>query len=131
MSLKSIYETMEKIKEKQVVLSEEDKQSVMQFVYKTGDEELTSMYINDLLEAAEEKPVLHEKYEAILDEKPKWINHVENLLVAIELYRIEEEKAIKKLTQILGAYGIDVSIEENNVKEPNEFTEKVKKEMSL
>ena len=36
----------------------------------------------------------------------------ENLLVALEMYRIEEEKAINHLADILTAYGIDVSAEE-------------------
>ena len=45
-------------------------------------------------------------------EKPAWVEQVENLLVALEMYRIEEEKAINHLADILTAYGIDVSAEE-------------------
>ena len=37
---------------------------------------------------------------------------MENLLVALEMYRVEEEKAINHLADILIAYGIDVSAEE-------------------
>ena len=44
--------------------------------------------------------------------KPAWVEQVENLLVALEMYRIEEEKAINHLADILTAYGIDVSAEE-------------------
>lgn len=44
--------------------------------------------------------------------KPAWVEQVENLLVALEMYRIEEEKAISHLSDILTAYGIDVSAEE-------------------
>ena len=40
------------------------------------------------------------------------VEQVENLLVALEMYRIEEEKAINHLADILTAYGIDVSAEE-------------------
>ena len=39
--------------------------------------------------------------------KPAWVEQVENLLVALEMYRIEEEKAINHLADILTAYGID------------------------
>lgn len=44
--------------------------------------------------------------------KPVWVEQAENLLVALEMYRIEEEKAISHLSDILTAYGIDVSAEE-------------------
>ena len=33
-------------------------------------------------------------YRAKYDMKPAWVEQVENLLVALEMYRIEEEKAI-------------------------------------
>ena len=46
------------------------------------------------------------------DMKPAWVEQVENLLVALEMYRIEEERAINHLADILTAYGIDVSAEE-------------------
>ena len=48
-------------------------------------------------------------YRAKYDMKPAWVEQVENLLVALEMYRIEEEKAINHLADILNAYGIDVS----------------------
>ena len=51
-------------------------------------------------------------YRAKYDMKPAWVEQVENLLVALEMYRIEEEKAINHLADILNAYGIDVSAEE-------------------
>ena len=35
------------------------------------------------------------------DMKPAWVEQVENLLVALEMYRIEEEKAINHLADIL------------------------------
>ncbi len=44
--------------------------------------------------------------------KPAWVEQVENLLVALVMYRVEEEKAINHLADILTAYGIDVSAEE-------------------
>lgn len=34
---------------------------------------------------------------------------IENLLVAIEMYRAEEAKAISRLSEVLTAYGVDVS----------------------
>lgn len=131
MSLKSIYETMDAIGRNQIVLSEEDKQSVMQFAFKTDDMELTNMFIEDLCESVEEKTDIYKKYEAILDKKPTLVTQVENLLVAIELYRMEEEKALKKLTQVLAAYGIEDVLEENKEKELGGFEENLVKDISL
>lgn len=61
-------------------------------------------------------------YRSKYDMKPAWVEQVENLLVALEMYRIEEEKAINHLADILIAYGIDVSAEEIRTTE----TEKLK-----
>ena len=46
------------------------------------------------------------------EEEKNFVVQFENLLVALEMYRIEEEKAISHLSDILTAYGIDVSAEE-------------------
>lgn len=34
------------------------------------------------------------------------MRHYENLLIALEMYRIEEEKAVKRITDFLTAHGI-------------------------
>ena len=56
--------------------------------------------------------MIMKKYSALYDVKPSWVNQIENLLVSIEMYRVQEEKAITRLAEVLGAYGIDVSEEE-------------------
>ena len=71
--------------------TEEEKNFVVQFAFRSGSKEDTIS-----------------KY----DMKPDWVEKVENLLVSLEMYRIEEEKAINHLADILTAYGIDVSAEE-------------------
>ncbi len=60
--------------------------------------------------------------------KPNWVEQIENLLVALEMYRIEEEKAINRLADILKVYGIDVSAEEIRQIDTEELKTKVKKE---
>lgn len=47
-----------------------------------------------------------------LEKKPSWVEQVENLLIALEMYRTEEERAVNRLAEILNAYGIDVSEDE-------------------
>ena len=56
------------------------------------------------------------------------VEQIENLLVALEMYRIEEEKAINRLADILKVYGIDVSAEEIRQIDTEELKTKVKKE---
>ena len=67
----------------------------------------------------------------MLDEKPVWIGQIENLLIALEMYRIEEEKAINRLADILNAYGIDVTADEIRTVGTNDLKERVKREITL
>ena len=68
--------------------TEEEKNFVVQFAFRSGSKEDTISLIEALAHSAD------------------------NLLVALEMYRVEEEKAINHLADILTAYGIDVSAEE-------------------
>ena len=83
--------------------TEEEKNFVVQFAFRSGSKEDTICLIEALGHSADK---------AEYDMKPAWVEQVENLLVALEMYRIEEEKAINHLADILTAYGIDVSAEE-------------------
>ena len=54
------------------------------------------------------------------DKKPEWAEQIENLLIALEMYRIEEGKAVKRITDFLTAHGIDISetaVKDSDVKE--------------
>lgn len=84
---------------------------MVQFAFKTSDQELTNKLIQELAEArdGDETKQVMQKYTAVYD---LWVNQIENLLVSIEIYRVEQERAISRLSQILGAYGIEVSEEE-------------------
>lgn len=65
---------------------------------------------------------------AFIKEKPNWVAQIENLLVALEMYRMEEDKAINRLSEILSAYGINVSVDEIRMADTEELITKVKKE---
>lgn len=114
MSLLMISETMQEREEQLRTLSNEEKEFVVQFAFKTSDQELTNKLIEEMAGArdGEETELIIKKYSALYDVKPAWVNQIENLLVSIEMYRIEEEKAITRLATVLGAYGIEVSEEE-------------------
>ena len=88
--------------------TEEEKNFVVQFAFRSGSKEDTISLIEALAHSADIMVTYRSKY----DMKPAWVEQVENLLVALEMYRIEEEKAINHLADILTAYGIDVSAEE-------------------
>ena len=114
MSLLMISEIMEEKQELLGTLADYEKEFVVQFAFKTSDQELTGKLIQELAEArdGDETKQIMQKYTAVYDQKPLWVNQIENLLVSIEIYRVEQERAITRLSQILGAYGIDVSEEE-------------------
>ena len=94
--------------------TEEEKNFVVQFAFRSGSKEDTICLIEALGHSADkaESDEIMVTYRSKYDIKPAWVEQVENLLVALEMYRIEEEKAINHLADILTAYGIDVSAEE-------------------
>lgn len=94
--------------------TEDEKNFVVQFAFRSGSKEDTISLVEALAHSSDktESDEIMVTYRAKYDMKPAWIEQVENLLVALEMYRIEEEKAINHLAEILTAYGIDVSAEE-------------------
>lgn len=87
---------------------------VVQFAFRSGSKEDTISLIEALAHSTDkvQSEEIMVTYRSKYDIKPAWVEQVENLLVALEMYRIEEEKAISHLSDILTAYGIDVSAEE-------------------
>ena len=122
----AIEETIKAIHNSHGSLTDEDIQLIAQFAFKTGDADLTSKMIEEFTAEAKDSKALIQKYEAALDVKPKWVDQIENLLVAIEMYRLEEEKAVNRLADILGAYGIHVSAEEIRKSDTEQIKQKVK-----
>ena len=126
------------VNEANIIMNERDhlftaseKEFVVQFAFKTGDKENTNKLIGELIQSKDdtESQQIIQKYSSVYHIKPQWVEQIENLLVALELYRIEEEKAINRLAEILGAYGIDVSAEEIRMTNSEELKEIVKKEV--
>ena len=112
MGLVAVTETAELIHSKKAVLSETDKEFVMQFAFSTGDKELTNKLIDELVEDGADKWVVLQKYSVLMKFQPDWIRKIENLLVALEMYRVQEEKAIQTLSEILTVYGTDLTVDE-------------------
>lgn len=112
MGLVAVAETADLINEKQAALSETDKEFVVQFAFSTGDKELTNKLIDELIEDGADKGAVLQKYSTMTGFQPDWIRRIENLLVALEMYRIQEERAIQTLSELLTVYGADLTVDE-------------------
>lgn len=131
MNLAMVNEANIIMNERNHLFTASEKEFVVQFAFKTGDKENTNKLIGELIQSKDdtESQQIIQKYSSMYHIKPHWVEQIENLLVALEMYRIEEEKAINRLADILGAYGIDVSAEEIRMTNSAELKEKVKKEV--
>lgn len=85
--------------------TEEEKNFVVQFAFRSGSKEDTISLIEALAHSTDkvQSEEIMVTYRSKYDIKPAWVEQVENLLVALEMYRIEEEKAISHLSDILTA----------------------------
>ena len=131
MSLLGITKTAILLEKRGAELTSEEKQFVYQFAFQTEDTELTEELIAELVVKEEDSQSIQMKYEAICDSKPAWMKQMEDLLVALELYRLEEEKAINRLANLLGAYGITVTEDEIRSMEVKDIEERVKKNNTI
>ncbi len=112
MGLMAVAEAVEQMDRKQAVLSETDKEFVCQFAFATGDKELTDRLIDELMAEGADKGEVLGKYSAVKGFQQDCIERIENILVALEMYRMQEEKAVQTLTELLAAYGADITVEE-------------------
>ncbi len=112
MGFVSVAQTAEMMEQNQAVLSDADKEFVLQFAFAAGDKELTGKLIDELTGPDADKGAVYQKYEALTGFQPDWIRKIENLLVSLEMYRIQEEKEINTLSEILTAYGADLTADE-------------------
>ena len=112
MGFVSVAQTAEMMEQNQAVLSDADKEFVLQFAFAAGDKELTGKLIDELTGPDADNGAVYQKYEALTGFQPDWIRKIENLLVSLETYRIQEEKEINTLSEILTAYGADLTADE-------------------
>lgn len=128
MGLMAINETVGQLGEKQSFLTNKEQEFVVQFAFKSGDIQLAKKLIDELIDPDTNNEMVIQRFTTMMDIKPHWIEQIENLLVAIELYRIEEEKAVESLVDVLKAYGIDVSIDEIKNLDTSVIKDKVQSE---
>ena len=131
MGLVAVTDTAQMFLQKNIVLTERDKEFVVQFAFRTNDRELTNKLIDELTEKGADRDAVCRKYQALTGFQPDWILRIENLLVSLEMYRVQEEQAVKTLSELLSACGISMSEDEIRRTDTAQMQERVKKEASL
>ena len=131
MGLAAVTETAKMFQQKNIVLTERDKEFVVQFAFRTNDRELTNKLVDELAAAGADRDAVCRKYQTLTGFVPDWIQKIENLLVSLEMYRVQEEQAVKTLSELLSACGISMSEEEIRNTDTAKVQERVKKEASL
>lgn len=131
MSLNVINDAVVEMDARKSPFGEEEKKFVLEFAFKSQDKELTKHLIIELMDLSKNPQEIMKRFSALLDQKPVWLSQIENLLVALEMYRIEEEKAIHRLAEIMNAYNIDISEEMLRTQSSEEIKERMKQEISI
>ena len=131
MGLVAVSETVQMFRQKNIILTERDKEFVVQFAFRTNDRELTDKLIDELAGADADRDAICRKYQTLTGFVPDWIQRIENLLVSLEMYRVQEEQAVKTLSELLSACGISMSEDEIRQTDTARMQERVKKEASL
>lgn len=131
MGLKAVTETAELFRQKNISMTERDKEFVVQFAFRTNDKELTDKLIDELTDEGVDRDAVCRKYQTLTGFVPDWIQRIENLLVSLEMYRVQEEQAVKTLSELLSACGISMSEDEIRRTDTAQMQERVKKEASL
>ena len=131
MGLAAVTETAELFRQKNISMTERDKEFVVQFAFRTNDRELTNKLIDELAEKGADRDAVCRKYQALTGFTPDWIQKIENLLISLEMYRVQEEQAVKTLSELLSACGISMSEDEIRRTDTAQMQKRVKKEASL
>ncbi len=131
MGLIAVTETAELFRKKNISLTERDREFAVQFAFRTSDRELTDKLIDELAADGADRDAVCRKYQALTGFAPDWIQRIESLLISLEMYRVQEEQAVKTLSELLSACGISMSEEEIRQTDTARMQERVKKEASL
>lgn len=98
--------------------TEEQQQFVLLFWIKTRDQELTEKLMEELAGKDRNSDAVMQKYSVMIGEKPAWTARIEELLASIEFYRIQEAAALRRLSELLAAYGVVAGEKEEKQEAP-------------
>lgn len=105
-------------------LKDSERSFIYRFAFITDDKQMTRKMISEIVEAGEDKSAVISKYETMVERKPEITKNMEDLLIAMELYRMEEAKMIDKIQKMLLDYGINLSKDEIRSVSPDEIKKK-------
>lgn len=130
MNIVNIASAMAEADKHRGILTEEEKSFIAYFAYQTGDMKKTKELIERLasLEAGSARRDVLALYEEQLYKQPKVVRQIEEILVSIERYRIEEQKAINELSELLTNYGICINDEELKKRDASETVGDIEQE---
>lgn len=131
MGLSAVMETAELFRQKNVSLTERDREFAVQFAFRTNDRELTDRLIDELADPGTDRNAVCRKYQTLAGLQPDWIRKIENLLVSLEMYRVQEEQAVKTLSALLSACGISISEAEIRQTDTAKMQERIKRKADL
>ena len=121
-----INETAQWIQKRMSGLTEEEMRFVFDFGFQSLDKELINSLIEELKSKDRDFENIKKRYNAMIGIRPESEQKAESLIAALEMYRIQEEKALNSLERILNVCGVNVSrddIENGNL---DEIREKVR-----
>lgn len=104
MYIRKIEDTMKLLEQTVAAFTETEKLQILWYAFKTGDDELTQKLAQELSEDGCDKECIFQKYFAIADREPSWVEQIELLLVSLEMLRLKEKQALELLTQVVKAY---------------------------
>ena len=108
-----VKEMAEWIQKRMPGLSEEKIRFVLEFGLKCGDKDLTDRDFE----------TIRKRYTAVAGRKPEWAEEAESLIASLEMLRIQEEKTLNSLCNVLKTYRVDINrndIENGNLDEVRE-----------
>lgn len=131
MGLGAVTETVGLLRQRNISLTERDKEFVAQFAFRTNDRELTDKLVDELADVGADRDAICRKYQTLTGFVPDWVRRVENLLISLEMYRVQEEQAVRTLSELLSACGISMGEDEIRQTDTAKVQERVNREARL
>lgn len=130
MNIGIIKDAMTVVDKSTCVFSEEEKNFIAYYAYKMNDLTQVKFLVAELEHADEagERDFVYQRHSRLLRIQPGIEHQVETVMISIERYRIEQEKAIFQLSEILKANGVEVTQDEIRESKIADVKNKIKQE---
>lgn len=96
-----VAQTIAHIHDKKLELTEKEKEFVAQFALRSADGELTYKLLEELMQPGADRQRVCRKFEVMAELPTEWIQKLEELFIALLMYRIQQERAVKLLESLI------------------------------